>query len=462
MSDAHEIDMRDAPEEFSPIDEARSEVLFHLLAREDGENLGKALTRLYPSDIADFIEQCTGNERERLLLLVGASLPVETYAYLHEEVRSNLLPQMPNASIARAMQELESDDAIDILESLTEDKQQEVLALLPNHERLLYEKSLSYPEDSAGRLMRREAALIPNYWTVGQVIDHLRHENSPVPSDFYCLIIVGRQHRPVGLLPLSRLIKNARHIPVARLMDKNLIQVTAHQDQEEVSQLFRQYGLSELPVVDEEDRLLGVITMDDVLEVVDEVGQQDMLALGGLSRDDFFDDLLKTLRARLPWLLVNLMTAIIASLVIFAFEETLAKIVALAILMPITASMGGNAGTQSLTVAVRALATQQLTSSNALRAVSKETTVGLLNGVIFALIIAIITTLWYHDLLLGLAMGGAMLISMIIAGLAGVIVPLSLSKTEIDPAIASGVFLTTITDVAGFGIFLLFAQIILI
>ena len=454
--------MRDAPEHFTPIDDAGSENLFALLEAGNQPVLIAALARLYPADIADFIEQCTGGERQSLMALVGEELPAECFSYLHEEVRANLLTLVSDAYIARLITELESDDGIELLEDLEEEQQNAVLAILPNHERLLYEESLSYPDDSAGRLMRREAALIPIYWTVGQAIDHLRTVDDTVPSDFYCLIIVGRDHRPMGTLPLSRLIKNNRPIPVARLMDRQLHSVRADQDQEEVSQLFRQYGIAEVPVVDDAERLIGVITVDDILEVIDEEGEQDMLLMGGLSRDDFFDDLLKTLWARLPWLSINLLTAVLASLVIFMFEDTLTKIVALAILMPITASMGGNAGTQTLTVAVRALATQQLTSGNCLRAIGKEIMVGVLNGAIFAIVVGALTTFWYHDMLLGLAIGGAMLLSLVIAGLAGVLVPVLLSWTKIDPAIASGVFLTTITDVVGFGAFLLLARWVLL
>ena len=455
--------MRDAPEDFTPIDDAGSETLFTLLENANPSGLIAALSNLYPADIADFIEQCTVSERQSLMELVGEELPAECFSYLHDEVRITLLALVSDKYIARLITELESDDGIDLLEDLDEEQQNAVLAILPNHERLLYQESLSYPDDSAGRLMRREAALIPIYWTVGQAIDHLRTvDDDSVPSDFYCLIIVGRDHRPMGTLPLSRLIKNNRAIPVARLMDRQLHSVRADQDQEEVSLLFRQYGIAEVPVIDEAERLIGVITVDDILEVIDEEGEQDMLLMGGLSRDDFFDDLLKTLWARLPWLSINLITAILASLVIFMFEDTLTKIVALAILMPITASMGGNAGTQTLTVVVRALATQQLTSGNCLRAIGKEIMVGVLNGAIFALVVGVLTTFWYQDGLLGLAIGGAMLLSLMIAGLAGVLVPVLLSWTKIDPAIASGVFLTTITDVVGFGAFLLLARWVLL
>ncbi len=454
--------MRDAPEDLAPIDDAGSETLSTLLEDADQTRLIAALSKIYPADIADFIEQCTATERQSLMELVGEELPAECFSYLHDEVRITLLTLVSDSYIAGLITELESDDGIDILEDLEEERQKAILAVLPNHERLLYEESLSYPDDSAGRLMRREAALIPIYWTVGQAIDHLRTVDDSVPSDFYCLIIVGRDHRPMGTLPLSRLIKNSRAIPVARLMDRQLHSVRADQDQEEVSQLFRQYGIAEVPVVDDADRLIGVITVDDILEVIDEEGEQDMLLMGGLSRDDFFDDLLKTLWARLPWLSINLLTAILASLVIFMFEDTLTKIVALAILMPITASMGGNAGTQTLTVVVRALATQQLTSGNCLRAIGKEIMVGVLNGTIFAIVVAVLTTFWYQDILLGFAIGSAMLLSLIIAGLAGVLVPVVLSWTKIDPAIASGVFLTTITDVVGCGVFLLLARWVLL
>ncbi len=455
-------DMRDAPEDFAPIDDAGVEILFSKLEADDQAGLIAALSSVYPADIADFIEQCTANERQSLMGLVGEELPAECFSYLHREVRGNVLSWVSDGYIARLIAELESDDAIDILEDLDEEQQNAVLAILPNHERLLHEKSLSYPDDSAGRLMRREAALIPLYWTVGQAIDHLRSPDNPIPSDFYCLIIVGRDHRPMGTLPLSRLIKNHRAIPVARLMDRQLHSVRADEDQEQVSQLFRQYGIAEVPVVDDEDRLIGVITVDDILEVIDEEGEQDMLLMGGLSRDDFFDDLLKTLWARLPWLSINLITAVLASLVIFMFEDTLSQVVALAILMPITASMGGNAGTQTLTVAIRALATQQLTSGNCIRAIGKEIMVGVLNGAIFAIVVAVLTTFWYQDALLGFAIGSAMLLSLIIAGLAGVVVPILLSWTRIDPAIASGVFLTTITDIVGFGAFLLLARWVLL
>ncbi|WP_259779314.1 magnesium transporter [Aestuariispira ectoiniformans] len=420
------------------------------------EQIKAILEPLHSADIADLLEQLSAGNRERLIAVLGDDLDSEVWAYLDYSIREDIVDDLETEQLAEIVTGLASDDAIDIIEDLDEADQKELLDAIPADDRAIYEKSLSYPEESAGRLMQREVVTVPNFWTVGQTIDYMRDERIELPDDFYNLVIVDPSHKPVGLVKLSKLLRTGRDAAVSNIMAEDMKIIPATMDQEDAAFLFRQYGLVEAPVVDEEEggRLVGVITVDDIVDVLDEEYEEDILKMGGVKEDDFYSDILETTRMRFSWLLVNLGTAIIASLVIALFAATLEKVVALAILMPIVASMGGNAGTQTLTVAVRALATNELTPSNALRIVGKEIIVGGLNGFLFAILMGLIAWGWFSDPALGAVIASAMIINLLVAGLAGTLIPLGLEKLGQDPAISSSVFLTTITDVIGFFAFL--------
>jgi len=377
---------------------------------------------------------------------------------LDERVRDEVVDQLGPVETAAAVAELDTDDALDVIAELDEEEQQQILEAIPAADRTLIEQGLAYPEDSAGRLMQRELVAVPSFWTVGDTIDHLRKsaDESPdgLPSDFYDIFVVDPGHRPVGAIPLSHLLRARRLVPLTDLMATEMKVIGANTDQEEVAFLFRQRDLTSAPVVDDGGRLVGVITIDDVVDVIDEELEDDMMRLGGVREDDLYSAAMETARSRFGWLLVNLGTAILASLVIGAFDATIEQMVALAVLMPIVASMGGNAGTQTLTVAVRALATKELTAGNALRVIGKELMVGGVNGVLFAVIAAGVAWFWFGSVAIAVVLGLAMIINLVVAAVAGASIPLMLERVHVDPAVASGVFLTTITDVVGFFAFL--------
>ncbi|MBG04475.1 MAG: magnesium transporter [Rhodospirillaceae bacterium] len=408
---------------------------------------------LHAADTADLLERLPGIQRDALVESLGPALEAETFIHLDDAVREDIVENIDNAVLATVICELESDDAVDFIECLESSDRQEILDAIPEQERVLLEDSLSYPEDSAGRLMRRESANIPSYWTVGQTIDHMRSDVE-MPNDFYLLMVVGPTHEPLGVVPLSRLLRSTRPTDISEIMDTDIRRIPATMDQEDVAFLFRQYGLVSAPVVDESGRLVGAIDVDDIVHVIDEEAEEDLLKLGGVREDDFYEAVIGTIRSRFSWLLVNLMTAVFASIVIGFFDAAIEKVVALAILMPIVASMGGNAGTQTLTVAVRALAVKELTATNALRIVGKETLVGGINGVIFAVLIGGIASLWFDDPTIGGIIGLAMIVNLLLAGLAGTVIPLAPDRWGVDPAVGSTVVLTTVTDVVGFLSFL--------
>lgn len=426
------------------------------------DTLPPAVLELHPADMADLLEQLTDGQRSALIRALGPAFDPEALSYLDESVRLSLLDEIDNVSVAQLVSTLETDDALQVIETLDEEDQREVLDAIPAEERLLYEQSLAYPEYTAGRLMRREVVAAPEFWTVGQTIDFMRDaEKDVLPDDFYTIIVVGSTLKPVGKVYLSHLLRARRNVPLAAIMTEDMKTIPATMDQEDVAFLFRQYGLVEAPVVDEDGRLVGAITVDDVVDVMDEEAEDDILKMGGVSEDDFYDDVVSTTRMRFSWLAINLVTAIAASLVIGLFEASITKVAALAVLMPIVASMGGNAGTQTLTVAVRALATNELTTGNALRIVMKETLVGGVNGLLFALLMGLIAWAWFADPLLGSTIAVAMVVNLVIAGLTGVLIPILLDRWGLDPAVASSVILTTVTDVVGFFVFLGLATLVL-
>ena len=430
--------------------------------REDKpRQLFRLLRPLHPADYADLIERNSGPNRQDLVTALGRYFDPETLTFLDEQVREEVLPALDAEVLAFVAEELESDDIVELVGDLDDaDEQARLLDAIAPAERAMVEESLAFADDSAGRLMQRELVAVPQHWTVGQTIDFLRTEIE-LPDDFYDIFVTDPARRPLGKLSLSHLLRRKRPVFIADIMETNFHKVPVEMDQEDVALLFRQYGLVSVPVVDDEDRLLGRITVDDVVDVIDEEAEEDLLRLGGVASDDIYGNVIETTRNRFSWLVINLMTAIVASGVIGAFETTIEKVVALAVLMPIVASMGGNSGTQTLTVAVRALAMRELGPTNAARFVIKELTVGSLNGVAFALLAGAASWVWFGDLQIAMIMALAMVINMIVAGLFGTLIPIGLDRFNIDPAVASSVFLTTVTDVVGFFTFLGLAALVL-
>jgi magnesium transporter len=425
------------------------------LALEEGklEDVQALASDVHDADLADLIEHLRGDQRGQLIEALGEDFNAGTLSELEELVRDQVLESMPNEQVAEAVRELESDDAVYLLEDLEESEQSDILAKLPKDERAAIERSLDFPEDSAGRLMQTDFIAVPPFWSVGQTIDYMRDEDD-LPNSFTQIWVVDPSHHLIGRVPLDRLLRTKRPIAIEDITDLEVHQITVEEDQEEVALEFERYDLMSAPVVDEDHRLLGVVTVDDIMEVLKDEAEEDIHRLGGVGDESITDSVLRTARSRFVWLLVNLATAVLASWVISLFDATIEQMVALAVLMPIVASMGGNAGTQSMTVAVRALATRDLGPVNAARVITREALVGLLNGLLFAIIIGAVAYFWFGSDLLGLVIAVAMVINMLVAGLFGILIPMALDALDIDPAVASGAFVTTVTDVVGFFAFL--------
>ena len=432
----------------------------------DAARVRELIEPLHDADIADLLQHLTTEERRELVQVIRTDFHPEILAELDDAVRDQIIDELGIADTALAVAALETDDAVHVIEELDEDEQQQVLEAIPAEDRTLIEQALTYPEDSAGRLMRRELVTVPNYWTVGETIDHMRQladdEDDALPADFDDIFVVDPSHKPLGAVPLSHLLRTRRPVSVTDIMQAEMRVVAATVDQEDVAYLFRQRDLTSAPVVDEGGRLVGAITIDDIVDVIDEEHEEDIMRLGGVVEDDLYSDAIGTAKARFTWLLVNLGTAVAASIVIGLFEATIEQMVALAVLMPIVASMGGNAGTQTLTVAVRALATKELTPANALRVIGKELIVGVVNGMLFAVIAGGVAWLWFGSPSIAVIIGAAMVFNLLVAALAGTTIPLMLERANVDPAIASSVFLTTVTDVVGFFVFLGLAAVFLL
>ena len=418
-----------------------------------GDEVLERTAELHEADLADLLESLTHDERRQLVEVLGGAFDPEVLPYLDAAVREEVIDQLGPQRLARLLSALHSDDAVEVFEDLDEEFQHRILTALPQAYRHLLEESLSFPEDSAGRIMQREVVVIPSAWTLGETIDYMRVADD-LPDDFYDLYIVNPKHHPIGFIPLSRALRTRRPVRLTEIMETDMKVIPLTMDQEEVAYLFQQYGLVSAPVVDEAGRLVGVITVDDVVHVIHEEAEEDIMKLAGVQEPDLYSAFLDTTRARFPWLVVNLMTAIVASIVIGLFEATIERIVALAVLMPIVASMGGNAGTQTLTVAVRALAMKDLTEANTRRFVGKELLIGAANGLLFAVLAGLVTWLWFSSPAIGLVIAAAMVVNMAVAGLAGTLIPIGLERVGVDPAIASSVFVTTVTDVVGFLAFL--------
>ncbi len=438
------------------------EEILDAVEQEDAERLSELLEPLHAADIADLIEQVSGHERREILRLWGRQIDGEILTEIDEGIREEVLASLPPEVLADAVRELDSDDVVDLIEDLEEPQQEVILGALDETDRAAVEKSLGYPEYSAGRLMQREVVTAPEHWTVGETIDFLRKAKW-LPDQFYHVTLVDPGHHPVGNVTLGRILSAPRASKLIEICEEEFRKISAYQDEGDVAYAFNQYHLISAPVVDEDDRLVGVITIDDAMSVLDEEHEEDILRLAGVGDESAISDtVLETVRQRLPWLFVNLLTAILASAVISIFEGTIQQLVALAVLMPIVASMGGNAGTQTLTVAVRALATRDLTDSNVWRVVRRETIVGLLNGLAFAVVMGAVAAFWFSGAQLGIVIGLAMVINLVVAALSGILIPLALEKLGADPALASGTFVTTMTDVVGFFAFLGLASVVLL
>ena len=428
----------------------------------EAESARRIAAPLHSADLADLLEGLNAADRVALLAALGPALDADVLVDLDEHVRDGVLETIDDARLAAAAAELDSGDAAALVETLEEDARRRVLDAMPDAERRMVEVALSWPESSAGRLMRRDTVAVPAYWTVGQTIDWLR-ESDGLPDEFYEIFVVDPSHRPVGSVPLYRAMRNRRAVGMSALTQPDLHSIPVDMDREEVAYRFEHYDLASAAVVGADGRLLGQIVVDDVMDVMREEAEEDIHRLGGVTAEgDIHLGALGTVRRRWAWLLVNLATAALASLTIALFAETIEQIVALAILMPIVASMGGNAGTQTLTVAVRALATRELNAANAARILWKECVVGSTNGVVFAALAGGAAALWFGDPALGATVGAAMVVNLLVAGASGMLIPLALARAGVDPAVSGGVLLTTVTDVVGFFAFLGLARLVLL
>jgi magnesium transporter len=412
---------------------------------------------LHEADLGDLIEALPAEQRSRLVELLGTDFDFTALTEVDDTVREEILEELPNEIVAEGVRDLESDDAVRILEDLPEKDKAEILEQLPEEERQELERGLEYPEESAGRRMQTDFVAVPPEWTVGQTIDYAREE-SELPDSFYAIFVVDEDKRFVAAVPLDKLLRSKRPVKISDIMvhDWHVVQATA--DQEEAARLFERYNLVSAPVVDDESRLVGVLTFDDVVDVIEEEAAEDIKALGGVSREEeISDSVLYTARSRLPWLVINMIMAFAAAAIIGVFSQSIEQMVALAVLMPIVASMGGNAGTQALTVTVRALATSEIGEHNERRIILRELLVGFLNGVVIALLLGTIAALWFQQYQLGVVIALALIVNLGVAGLAGILIPLAIDRMRGDPAVASAVFVTTVTDVIGFFSFLGFA-----
>jgi len=431
------------------------------LGREDKVALLASIDDVHESDVAEIITLLSHDQRASFMRLIGTDIPAPVFAELDDGVRDEVVEHIDIDTLVAAVQELDSNDAVFVLEDLDSEEQQEVLQKISPSDRALLERALEFPEDSAGRLAQAEFVAVPPFWTVGQTIDHLR-ESDDLPAHFLEILVVDPRHQPVGVVHLSEVLRTKRPTIMQDLINDDFTVIDATEDRENVAHLFERYHLVSAAVVDEDRRLLGVITADDVFEVITEEAGEDILLLGGVGDENVSDSVIEAARGRFSWLFVNLLTAIFASLVIGLFDGSIEQMVALAVLMPIVASMGGNAGTQTLTITVRSLATHEISALNAARVVYRELGIGMLNGVLFAVVTGFVGTLWFGDPMLGVVLAAAMIVNLIVAALAGILIPLGLDRAGIDPAVASSVFVTTVTDVVGFLAFLGFATLFLL
>ena len=443
------------------INKQKMAIVLSALASGNRVDLTEVLEPLHPADIADIIEQLNTTDRARFIRLYDTEFYGDILSEIDEHIREEVISELNPDVLAEAVRDLESDDVVDIVEDLEEEQKETILDALEEGDRVAVQSLLSYPEQSAGRLMQREVVMAPEHWSVGMAIDFLRNDAN-LPEQFYHIVLVDPRLHPVGNVSLGKLMSSKRSVLLREIIEDVFQVIPADQDEADVAYAFNQYHLISAPVVDMENRVVGVITIDDAMVVLDEELEEDILLLAGVGDSSVSDTIIETVRGRLPWLAVNLVTAILASIVIAQFEATIAQFVALAILMPIIASMGGNAATQSLTVAVRAIATKDISSTNIGRVIRREVGVGILTGLIFAVSMGLIGVFWFGTAMLGVVIAISMLINLVVANLAGTTIPVILEKLGIDPALASGAFVTTVTDVVGFFAFLSIAGILLL
>jgi magnesium transporter len=430
------------------------EQIAHAIHEADVALLRATVAELHEADLGDLVAALEPDDRVTLVELSGSDFDFSALNEVDDSVREEILEELEPETVAEGVRELESDDAVELLEGLDEADQEEILEKLPPSERDALERSLLYPENSAGRRMQTDIIAVPPDWTVGQAIDYLR-DTADLPDRFYEIYAVDHAQHWQGAVSLDALLRARRPVPLSDLIDENRRRVSVLDDQEEVARMFGKYNLVAAPVVDTSDRLVGVITIDDVVDVIEEEADEDLKALGGVTSDEELSDNVWTIaKARFNWLLVNLATAFLASSVLGLFEGQLEKMVALAVLAPIVASQGGNAATQTMTVAVRALATRELGPNNAFRVVVREGLVGLVNGLAFAIITGIAAVAWFKIPGLGVVIGLAIVCNLVAGALGGILIPMVLERVRADPAVASGTFVTTITDVVGFFSFL--------
>ncbi|HZV83443.1 MAG TPA: magnesium transporter [Brevundimonas sp.] len=427
----------------------------------DGDKLRSLLEDLHPADVADLMGFLTAEHRAVVVLWLPPELLADTLPELDDGIREEVLERVPHLILAEALQELDSDDAAAVVEDLEDDQRERVLAAMPEVDRAAIENSLGYAEDSAGRLMQREVMAAPEFWNVGDTIDHIRKQGEDLPELFFDIYVVDPVNRPVGGIAISRLLRAPRAAALADLMEP-VNEIAVDQDQEEVAYIFEKYHLISAPVIDTAGRLVGQITVDDIVNIIQEENREDILRLAGVSDEDRGSSVAEIVRGRVPWLAINLATAMLGASVIAFFGATIEQIVALAVLMPIVSAIGGNAGTQALTVTVRALATRELNSSNAPRTFRRELVVGLANGLVLAPLIGCAAGLWSGDWRIGAVIALSMVLNLVVAATVGVLTPLTLSRLKFDPAVSSAVFVTATTDFFGFLIFLGLATLVLL
>ncbi|HAE95450.1 MULTISPECIES: magnesium transporter [Hyphomonas] len=438
------------------------EDIIESIDERDTRWLARTLQRMHPADAADALEALSFDTFSEAVELLGGELPADILIELRDSYREEAVEVLPDAAVASALDELDSDDATTILEDLEDDRRERILEDLAPIDRAQLERGLSYEEESAGRLMQTEFVAAPEYWTVGHAIDHARDIGEELPEVFYELYVIDPGHRLIGIVQLATLLRTARDVQLSDIMKDPLSSLKPDMDQEEVAFQFRKYSLAAAPVTDEGGRLVGMITVDDMVDVMQEENAEDLLSLLNVTSADGADTVWDTVKARAPWLGVNLFTAFIASAIISLFEGAIAQVVALAVLMPVVAALGGNAGSQGLAVAVRAIAERQLDGDAARRAILREVLSGFVNGLIFAIGVGVISLVWFRDIELALVIATAMLATFVWAGLSGILVPLGLKRLGADPAVASSVFVLTLTDVMAFFSFLGLASIVLL
>lgn len=431
------------------------------LAAEDEKQIEQLINPLHTADVAVVLEYLSPHLRHSLIEILRPHFDPEILTHLNETVREEVIDQLGTRDLAHAIEGLESDDALALIEDLEEEQQKEILDSIPMGERVILEEVLAYPEDSAARLMQREIVCVPSFWTVSEAMRYMTEEKG-LPLKFYDLFVVDPKHAPIGGVPLSLLLRQLPSTKIMDIMKVDIKRIPALMDQEEVALLFRKYGLVSAPVIDEGGRIVGMITVDDVVNVIEEEAEEDIMLLSRVTESDFYEPLLSTSYSRIRWLFISLINTLMAATVISQFQYTIEKMVALAVLMPINAAMSGNAGMQVVTVTVRALATRELGGTNMSRAIWKEVLVGLINGVVFGGFVGTIAAFWFADPALGMVLGGALIFNMVWAAVWGVVLPILIDRMGMDPAISAGPFLTTTTDLLGFATFLGLASLFLV